>query len=241
MSMWLLRVFATAIRRRQILPIASVAGAQKAILRDAAAIAVCAEREAEQIGLDISPISRACVVPHISDFTSPMNVTTQLGLIVVPGRIEARKNQIAALRIAQHFPELTFLFVGALSPYEKRYVAEFLLTLGQTANARHVAALPKEEFYPVLSSAELVLNASFFEVTSLIDLYCIENSIPLVTTLHTYARASGAFRVFDPMSVGEGVRALRECLVQSRQDGRKITSAKENNSMSIVELIEGLL
>lgn len=241
MVLWLIRVVVTAARYRRLLPVADVRKAQRKIVESADAIAVCSAGEAEQIATDIGRIRKPYVVPHAADFPPPVDVEVQRNLIVVPGRIEARKNQLAALAIARRLPELSFLFVGGMSPSERGYFSEFSDALAKVPNARHVSELSKEKFYPTLASAEVVLNASFFEVTSLIDLYCIQNSIPLVTTVHTYARASGAFRQFNPTDIDRGVAALLECLEDARIHDRSVQPSAESAAVTLTDVIESVI
>lgn len=124
--------------------------------------------------------------------------------VLVPGRIETRKNQLAALQtlIAMGVRDRGYEIVlaggkGADSAY-------FTATVDYALANRiiYVSQLPKTLFFPAVSGAALVVNASFFEVTSLIDLYAIEHGIPLVTTIHGYYTSTTMLRQVDPVGWG---------------------------------------
>lgn len=124
--------------------------------------------------------------------------------ILVPGRIEPRKNQLAALQAlaSMNMRERGYEVVlaggtGSDTAYFRSSI-DFALANGII----YVSQLPKSLFFPAVSGAALVINASFFEVTSLIDLYAIENRVPLVTTIHGYYAPAPALRQVDPDSWG---------------------------------------
>lgn len=239
--LWAIRGAVTLLRERRVLPQLSVRRAQSALLRNADALICCARGEIEVITADIEAPNRAFVVPHPADAPAVQGITPVLGRIVVAGRIEARKNQIGALEMAAALPDHEFVFVGAAVASEAAYFAYFKAKLAQTPNATYRAALPKEEFYPFIASAELVLNPSFFEVTSLIDVYCVTNSIPLVTTEHTYLRGTGCFRSFSPADSAQGVAAIQDCVAQIRRDGPHVTLLAEPDAMQMMDVVRACL
>lgn len=120
--------------------------------------------------------------------------------ILVPGRIEPRKNQLAALQalasmnMREHGYEVVLAGGKGSDTAYFRSSIDFALANGII----YVSQLPKSLFFPAVSGAALVINASFFEVTSLIDLYAIENKVPLVTTTHGYYDPAPALRQVDP-------------------------------------------
>lgn len=239
--LWALRGAVTLAKSRRLLPQMSVAGAQVALLQDADRVICCADSEVATLAKDIVAPTATHVVPHPADAPAVTGVTPVAGRIVVAGRIEARKNQIGALKMAASLPDFEFVFVGAPVPSEKQYFQEFEALLKATPNADYKPALPKEEFYPFLASAEIVLNPSFFEVTSLIDVYCVTNGIPLVTTDHTYLQGDGCFRKFSPADVVSGVAAIQDCAQEIAQGGRLVTLAPEPNAVDMIDVVRGVL
>lgn len=239
--LWLLRsavVFGTSLRP---LPQARLSTAQAELVTQADAVVCCGPGESMMLRKDIENPARVYFVPHPADAPGPVDIDYVPNRVVVAGRIEARKNQISALKIAQAMPDLNFVFVGGKVPSEAAYYAEFEKVLAQTPNAKHKATLPKEDFYPFLASAEVVLNPSFFEVTSLIDLYCVNNGLPLVTTIHTYLQAEGSFRQFNPADVSDGVNAIRLCFDDVRNGKREVWSVTDSRDRTMVEVLEDVL
>ncbi|MBD8679953.1 hypothetical protein [Sphingomonas sp. CFBP 13720] len=142
----------------------------------------------------------------------PHPVTPYIGLaeanmpryVLVPGRIELRKNQLAALQTLSAMGVrdrgYEVILAGGKGSDDAYFTAtiDFALANGII----YVSQLPKTLFFPAVSGARLVINASFFEVTSLIDLYAIENGIPLVTTTHGYYTPATTLRQVDPLTWG---------------------------------------
>lgn len=240
--LWGIRTVVTLASEKQLLPQGSVSSAQRELLRESDVIVCSSVNEAETLRSDVANFPAFQVVPHPADAPSAKsNVTYVPNRVVIAGRIEARKNQINALHIARELPFLDFEFVGGKVESESRYFEEFEALLRETPNANYTAALPKEDFYPFLQSAELVLNPSFFEVTSLIDVFCTENNIPLVTTSHTYLRANGCFRTVDPAQPSEVAQNIRSCVAQSREEGRKVFPVMDEQATTISALVSALV
>lgn len=201
------------LRRGRRPIVGSVARAQRRLL-SGANVVVASELEVRAIERDVGTLDRYQVVAHPTDFP-PGRHEPVAGRVVVPGRVESRKNQLLALELARRFPSCEFLFVGALNRSDRRFVQRFAEELDGVDNARHLEHLPKDEFYPLLRSAEAVVSASWFEVTSLIELYCADNAIPLVVSEHSYLQGEGPIHRFDPADVQAATEALAVCLADS--------------------------
>lgn len=236
-GLWWLRTAEELLRHQRFLPQAWVSSAQRHLLSEADAVICCSAEESRALTCDIIRPPDHYIVPHPADAPAITGVDVVANRVIVAGRIEARKNQLMALEIAREMPDMEFVFVGGKMLAEAAYVAEFDELLGQVPNATHKTALPKEEFYSFLASAEIVLNPCFFEVTSLIDVYCLQNSIPLVTTNHTYLRGYGAFQQFDPTDKSAGIAALQTCSLKIRENGRKASLSPEPNATDIISVV----
>ena len=140
------------------------------------------------------------VAPHMP---APAGSGT-LRYVLVPGRIEPRKNQLAALQTLAAMKLRDRGYEVVLAGGRGSDAAYFTATIdfALASGIIYVSQLPKALFFPAVSGARLVVNASFFEVTSLIDLYAIENAIPLVTTIHGYYDHAPSLRQVDPLAWG---------------------------------------
>lgn len=125
-----------------------------------------------------------------------------LRYVLVPGRIEPRKNQLAALKalaaIDIRARGLEIAVVGGKGSDAGYYqeVIDFCLA----NRILYLSHLPKALFLQAVSSADVVINASYFEVTSLIDLYALRYDIPLVTTQFGYYSPAPHLAQLDPLA-----------------------------------------
>lgn len=163
------------------------------------------EVELEEIIAQFGHPSRgAWLLPHpVADHVALDGVALPR-YILVAGRIEPRKNQLAALQTLAKMDlrnrgyEIVLAGgTGSDLPYFRETI-DFALANGII----YVSQLPKNLFFPTVSGASLLINASFFEVTSLIDLYAINNAIPLITTIHGYYTSMPTLRQIDPSAWG---------------------------------------
>lgn len=192
-------------------------------LIDRAELLVTSDEELTEIAAHYgAPRRRAWLLPHlVAPYASPGGTGLPCYLLV-PGRIEPRKNQLAALQTlaALEMPRRGYQVVllggkGSDTGYFDATI-HFALDNG----ILYASQLPKSLFFPAVSGAKLVINASFFEVTSLIDLYAIENEIPLVTTIHGYYAPAASLRQVDPLAWGPApteplVEAIEAMLARS--------------------------
>ncbi|WP_102341126.1 glycosyltransferase [Vibrio cyclitrophicus] len=162
---------------------------QKYLLELSSGILVVSKGELKTINDDLFEVkSPIYEVPHpISRIkTSTLKKTKEKNKIVCPGRIEARKNQKFMLEVAKVCPDLEFTFIGGASPSEPDYYVDFEKKVKGLNNVNHISSLPKDDFYEELSSYQTVFTASWFEVTSLIELYSLSNGIKLVSSGMSY-------------------------------------------------------
>ncbi|WP_380784336.1 hypothetical protein [Sphingomonas sp. R86520] len=151
-----------------------------------------------------APGHGAWLLPHpVAPYASP-SMSAAPRYILVSGRIEPRKNQLAALQglAAMQLRDRGYEIVLAGGKGSDEGYFRSTIDFALQHGIIYVSQLPKPLFFPFVSGATLVVNASFFEVTSLIDLYAIENNIPLVTTTHGYYSPSAKLCQVDPQAWG---------------------------------------
>ena len=146
----------------------------------------------------------------------------------IGGRIESRKNQNSVLRVATQVPDAEFVFAGSCNESDPRYSAEFQRLLAISPNCRWVGQLSMGALLQYIACADAVLNPSWFEVMSLINLYAYALGTPVISCRHT----------FDPDLIPDGVlrydleepdvlvKMLREFPARSQTNPR---SAVESN------------
>jgi glycosyltransferase involved in cell wall biosynthesis len=89
--------------------------------------------------------------------------------VCVVGRIEPRKRQLeTAMAAGKHGVAITF--VGQGSPSSPRYVKEFELAVSANSNLHWAGALDHEGVLQLMRKSRVMLNASWVEVQSLVDI-----------------------------------------------------------------------
>lgn len=198
---------AKALRTRDVRRLRVALGRKRAITRliDRCELLVTSPAELAEIGACYGAPSRATwLLPHP---VAPHAALARMGVpryVLVAGRIEPRKNQLAALQglaamdLQKRGYEIMLVGGAGSDIAYFRDTIDFALA----NNIIYVSQLPKQLFFPAVSGAALVINASFFEVTSLIDLYAIDNGIPLVTTAYGYYAPAASLRQVSPQAWG---------------------------------------
>ena len=198
---------AKAVRTREASRLRMALGRDRAIARLVARceLLVTSAAELDEIGVRYGiPPQGAWLLPHPVAAHVPASVAVMPPYVLVPGRIEPRKNQLAALqtlagmRMRERGIEVVLAGGKGSDTDYFRATVDFAMA----NNVIYVSQLPKSLFFPAVSGAATVVNASFFEVTSLIDLYAIDNRIPLVTTIHAYYSPAPTLRQVDPLNWG---------------------------------------
>lgn len=100
--------------------------------------------------------------------------------ILVVGRIESRKRQLDIARQALQM-ELAVSFVGTPNLNESEYVHSFDKVVSQGANLRWIRGLPHDQVLEKMRSSKVLLNASWVEVQSLVDLEAVFSGCRVVT------------------------------------------------------------
>lgn len=89
--------------------------------------------------------------------------------VLVVGRIESRKNQLC---IASQLSGKSFrvVFAGLRNPNEEGYFGEFLAAVKSSDNLEYIGAVSREELPSLYARSKVHLSASWFEVSSLVDI-----------------------------------------------------------------------
>lgn len=94
---------------------------------------------------------------------------TRRSEICVVGRIEPRKRQLEVAQAATQ-KGAQVKFVGSPSPSSPRYVADFRKAISADPNLEWLGPLPHSEVMSIVSESKVLLNASWVEVQSLVDI-----------------------------------------------------------------------
>lgn len=170
------------------------------------------------------------VAPHVAAGT-----TLFPRYVLVAGRIEPRKNQLAALQTLTAMDLRARGYEVVLAGGKGTDEAYFRRTIdfAMANSIIYISQLPKTLFFPAVSGAALLVNASFFEVTSLIDLYAIENDIPLVSTTHGYYTSVPTLAQVDPAAWGPTVAPELRAAIEAMLAPGEAAPAPEARSVSM--------
>lgn len=101
--------------------------------------------------------------------------------VLVVSRIEARKN-VRRLAMLAGKARRPVLFIGKPNPYEAAYVAAFTKAVSQSRCARWVPGVPRAELSSYYRIGSFLLNASYVEVSPMVDIEALSFGCPVATT-----------------------------------------------------------
>lgn len=101
--------------------------------------------------------------------------------ILVVGRIEPRKRQLEILSEAD-LQAVPITFVGALNPNQGTYGRRFESAISRSTSSQWLGPLPAREVLDLMAHSSVLLNASWVEVQSLVDLEAAHQGCWLVVT-----------------------------------------------------------
>jgi len=142
------------------------------VLQGVDAVLVAGDKELADIERELCPLPRERVVWMRNGFEAP-TVPALPGHerdidIAVIARIEARKNQISILRALESLG-LGAVFVGGDNPNHKAYCRRFKKMVAGS-RSKLVGGVAVEELGPLLARTRVHVAASWFEVSSLLDI-----------------------------------------------------------------------
>lgn len=89
--------------------------------------------------------------------------------VIVCGRVEERKNQIAILDALQS-SNLRILFLGGVNKFNKKYAKKFFDRIECNPQITHIDQVKPEDVLGFYGNSKVSLSASWFEVSSLADI-----------------------------------------------------------------------
>jgi glycosyltransferase involved in cell wall biosynthesis len=101
--------------------------------------------------------------------------------VLVVGRIEARKNVVRVCHLAD-VAGRHVVFLGRPNPNEPEYEAAMRTAVAASRFARWIPGVPRAQMAVFYSHAGHLLNASYVEVSPLVDIEALAYGCPVVTT-----------------------------------------------------------
>ena len=231
--LWNIRVIISFFKKGKNLRFGNVAKAQKELINRCDYLLVVSKDEHISIKRDFGNIeSKVIEFPHIlkNDFEFNQK-SVKKDLILCPGRVECRKNQLFLLDVAESMPEMKFLFMGKINESDKKFVKKFLKKAKILKNVEISQALEIEEFNSFLFNSNIVLTASWFEVTSLIELQVLSNKKKLVCNSLSY---NSSFFENSLVYEHNDIESCRQKILDAKKDNF-IVSGNYPSSKGIIE------
>ncbi|WP_410955547.1 glycosyltransferase [Raoultella planticola] len=97
------------------------------------------------------------------------NIKDRVYDVIVCGRVEERKNQIAILDALQG-SNLRILFLGGVNKFNKKYAKNFFDRIERNPQITHIDQVKPEDVLEFYGNSKVSLSASWFEVSSLADI-----------------------------------------------------------------------
>lgn len=161
------------------------------LLREADCITLLSAKEAEFLAEDFSytcPPAQTAIIPNwvegVGTADAPVPaVFRELpeAPVIVIGRIEARKNVLRLARLADR-AQRPVLFVGRPNPNEAGYAEAMQAAVAASRFAKWIPGVPREEMAGFYAHASFLLNASYVEVSPLVDIEALMFGCPVTTT-----------------------------------------------------------
>lgn len=180
---------------------------------------------ASDTGLELAElVDKSVVVPNAVDLSSLSDAAGKQGVpaesrkgVVVVGRIEPIKNQLAVIEALAGQPTVPILIIGRRSndPKHEEYCNQVVAAGRKRGNVRFIDEIPHDEVMALLATAKVHVLASFRESPGLATLEALHGGCNIVTSTATYCPIG--YYSFEelgsqcnPFSVGSIRNAIRK-------------------------------
>jgi glycosyltransferase involved in cell wall biosynthesis len=198
---------------------------QAEVLQGCRYVMVTTAKEARDIAEEIATVDKDRLtilrlgVETDTSKSEALNIPRDIEIAIV-SRIESRKNQLAVLDAVESLG-LVATFVGPTNPNHKAYVEQLRRRIAESKST-YIPGVPSHEVSGLLARSRVHVSASWFEVSSLVDLDAYLQGCRVVAS-----RCGGTEELLgddayyvDPGSP-ENIRVQIAAALTSVQDGRR--------------------
>lgn len=165
------------------------------VIRESNGLFCISEQEADSIrarfGHDFTycVLINAVAVDKVCSSTNDAVSPSDMYDVVVVGRIESRKNQVGIIKALKD-SNLKVAIVGPLSVQDAKYKDDFLKLVSSHNGISYLGALPHSSLFPLLRKCKVLVNASYFEVSPLVDVEAAILGCRVVSTKNGYTKSN---------------------------------------------------
>jgi glycosyltransferase involved in cell wall biosynthesis len=161
------------------------------ILRAAGGITLLSGKEGEFLEKDFGyqiPCGKAMIVPNWVEGIPNSKTDSSFGKseaaeppVILVGRVETRKNLVRVAMIAEKMGR-PMVIIGRPNPNEDEYSSELRRVVKKSRYVKWIPGVPREQMARLYAKASFLLNASYAEVSPLVDIEAMSFGCPVATT-----------------------------------------------------------
>lgn len=104
--------------------------------------------------------------------------------VLVSGRIESRKNSLAIANALKRTNASKVVFVGGFNKNNKKYISDFNSLISSSDNLEYIGKVDHDNMISLYQKSKIHISASWFEVSSLVDLESYYNGCHVVSSIN---------------------------------------------------------
>ena len=148
--------------------------------------------------------SEVLVIPHLTNIKYSNSKQSNLEpkkFVLIAGRSEKRKNIRATLMLIDKYRNIKFMVIVKTiysNKFYSSYTKDLLNELKKRSNVILKTNLSIEELTTQIMRCSILINTSWFEVSSMIDLWALNFGKSIITTKNSYLKESNLVKLHDP-------------------------------------------
>lgn len=145
--------------------------------------------------------------------------------ILISGRIEHRKNSLNIAKELSSLENKKIVFVGGENNNNKKYCKDFKDFISKSPNMEYIGKVKPEEVKSLYLNSKLHISASWFEVSSLVDLEAYYYGCNIISSTNGYTReflTENAVYI-DPKETDQ----LKSKIIESEMKKRDLISRRD--------------
>ena len=160
--------------------------------------------------------------------------------VLICGRIEPRKNQLNIAKIFEKNKKLKILFLGKINGNFKKYGKSFNEIIEKNKNMTHVDECKQEDVVKYYENSKCHLSASWFEVSSLVDIEAYDNGCQVISSKNGHSNEiinGDGFYILNPSKIEE-IEEIVEKAIKNSEKNQSIRKLSTHSWEKASQLLE---